>query len=325
MSDPTPELIVEEADVGRRLDVLLAQRLPQFSRTLLKKTIDAGGVTVSGRVERPAYKLELGDAVCVVSLAAPAEGPTPEPISLDFVYEDDDIVVVNKPPGMVVHPAKGHWAGTLTAALAHHFGDGLSKTGGPTRPGIVHRLDRDTSGVILIAKHDQSHERLAKQFQDRSTEKEYLAIIMGEPDRDGDVIDEPIGPHPHIREKKAIRRGHPDSRDAVTTFEVIERFRRCVLLRAKPKTGRTHQIRVHMAHIGHPILCDKQYGGRIRITASELRGGVAGTDEPALLERQALHAHRLTINHPMSGERMTFEAPIPEDIERVLRFLRKNS
>jgi 23S rRNA pseudouridine1911/1915/1917 synthase len=323
VSESLLDLTIEEADIGRRLDVVIAERLPEFSRTLLKKAIGAGGVTVSGRVERPAYKLESGDVVCVIALVAPAEGPTPEPIALDFVYEDDDIVVVNKPPGMVVHPAKGHWAGTLTAALAHHFGDGLSKTGGPTRPGIVHRLDRDTSGVILIAKHDQSHERLAKQFQDRSTEKEYLAIIMGEPDRDGDVIDEPIGPHPHIREKKAIRRGHPDSRDAVTTFEVIERFRRCVLLRAKPKTGRTHQIRVHMAHIGHPILCDKQYGGRTRITASELRGGVAGPDEPALLERQALHAHRLTINHPMTGERKTFEAPIPEDIERVLRFMRE--
>src|SRR5690606_24137327 len=138
------------------------------------------------------------------------------------------------------------------------------------------------------------------------------------------VINEPIGPHPHIREKKAIRRDHPDSRDAVTTYEVIERFRRCALLRAKPKTGRTHQIRVHLAHIGHPILCDKQYGGRTRITASELRGGIAGPDEPSRLDRQALHAHRLTLNHPMTGERMTFEAPIPEDMDRVLRFMREN-
>lgn len=324
MSDPLLDLTIEEADIGRRLDVVIAERLPQFSRTLLKKAIEAGGVTVGGRVERPAYKLEAGDVVCVVALVAPAEGPTPEPIAIDIVYEDDDIAVVNKPAGMVVHPAKGHWAGTLTAALAHHFGEGLSKTGGPTRPGIVHRLDRDTSGVIIIAKHDQAHERLAKQFQDRSTEKEYLAIMMGAPDRDADVIDEPIGPHPHIREKKAIRRDHPDSRDAVTTYEVIERFRRCALLRAKPKTGRTHQIRVHLAHIGHPILCDKQYGGRTRITASELRGGIAGPDEPSLLDRQALHAHRLTLNHPMTGERMTFEAPLPEDIDRVLRFMREN-
>ena len=322
MSEPLLELTVEEADIGRRLDVVVTERLPQFSRTLIKKSIDAGGVTVSGRTERPAYKLEAGDVVLVGSLAAPAEGPTPEAIELSFLYEDDDLVVVNKPPGMVVHPAKGHWAGTLTAALAHHFGDALSKTGGPTRPGIVHRLDRDTSGVIIVAKHDQAHERLADQFQDRTTEKEYLAIMVGVYDRDADIVDEPIGPHPHIREKKAIRRGHPDSRDAVTTFEIIERFRRFALLRAKPKTGRTHQIRVHLAHIGHPILCDKQYGGRSQITASELNGGVAKPDEPALLERQALHAHRLKINHPMTGERMTIEAPLPEDIEGVLRFLR---
>lgn len=324
MSEPLLDLTIDEADIGRRLDVVLAERLPQFSRTLIKKSIDAGGVTVCGRVERPAYKLEAGDVLVVASLVAPAEGPTPEAIALSLIYEDDDIVVVNKPPGMVVHPAKGHWAGTLTAALAHHFGAGLSKTGGPTRPGIVHRLDRDTSGVIIIAKHDQAHERLADQFQDRTTEKEYLAIMVGVYDRDADIVDEPIGPHPHIREKKAIRRDHPDARDAVTTFEIIERFRRFALLRAKPKTGRTHQIRVHLAHIGHPILCDKQYGGRSRITASELRGGLAKPDEPALLERQALHAHRLTLKHPTTGERMTFEAPLPEDIDRVLRYMREN-
>lgn len=322
MSEPLLELTVEEADAGRRLDIVLAERLPQFSRSLLKKAIEAGGVSVGERRERPAYRLEPGDAVRVDRVDSVAEGPTPEAIPLDFLYEDDDLVAVNKPPGMVVHPAKGHWAGTLAAALAHHFGDALSKTGGPTRPGIVHRLDRDTSGVIVVAKHDQAHERLAEQFQDRSTEKEYLAIVLGEPDRDADVIDEPIGPHPHVREKMAIRRDHPDARHAVTTFEVVERFRRCSLVRAKPKTGRTHQIRVHLAHVGHPVLCDKQYGGRSRITASELAGGVARPDEPALLERQALHAHRLRINHPTTGERLSFEAPLPAEIEAVLRFLR---
>ncbi|TWT95934.1 Pseudouridine synthase [Botrimarina colliarenosi] len=322
MSEPLLALTVEEDDIGRRLDVVLAQRLPEFSRSLLKKAIEAGGVTVGDRRERPAYRLEAGDEVRVTSVERPVEGPAPEPIALDLVYEDDDLAVVNKPAGMVVHPAKGHWAGTLAAALAYHFGDRLSSTGGPQRPGIVHRLDRDTSGVILVAKHDQAHERLAAQFQDRTTEKEYLAIVLGEPDRDGDVIDEPIGPHPHIREKMAIRRDHPDARQAVTTFEVLERFRRCSLLLAKPKTGRTHQIRVHLAHTGHPVLCDKQYGGRSQITPSELAGGVAKPDEPALLERHALHAHRIRINHPMTNERMTFEAAAPADIEAVLSFLR---
>lgn len=316
------EVVVGEAEAGRRLDVLLVELLPRFSRSLLQRAIAAGGVTVSDRAERPSYRLEPGDVVRVTAVAAPAEGPTPEAIPLDLLFEDDDLVVVNKPAGMVVHPAKGHWAGTLAAALAHHFGEGLSTTGGPTRPGIVHRLDRDTSGVILVAKHDAAHERLAAQFQDRSTEKEYLAIVLGSPDRDADVVDEPIGPHPHVREKMAIRRDHPDARQAVTTFEVVERFRRCALVRAKPKTGRTHQIRVHLAHAGHPVLCDKQYGGRSRVTASELAGGVARPDEPALLERQALHAHRLRINHPATGERLEFEAPLAADLDAVLRHLR---
>ena len=323
MSTPLPAtLAVEEADAGKRLDAFLAARLPEFSRSLLKKAIDGGAVTVAGRSEKPSYRVELGEAVRVEPFDTPSEGPTPEAIALDFVYEDDDLVVVNKPAGMVVHPAKGHWDGTLAAALAHHFGDGLSTTGGPSRPGIVHRLDRDTTGVIVVAKHDRAHEALAKQFADRTTEKTYLAIVLGEPDRDGDVIDEPIGPHPHVREKMAIRRDHPDARPAVTTFEVVERLRRCSLIRALPKTGRTHQIRVHLAHLGNPVLCDKQYGGRSRITASELAGGVAKPDEPPLLERQALHAARLRINHPTNGERMTFEAPLAGDIESILDQLR---
>ncbi len=330
MSDAPPEpptfpqtLVVEEETVGKRLDAMLAKRFPEFSRSLLKKTIDAGGVTVDGERAKPAYKLELGQTIRIESLKKPSEGPTPEAIDLDFLYEDDDLVAVNKPAGMVVHPAKGHWAGTLAAALAHHFGrEGLSSAGGTTRPGIVHRLDRDTTGVIVVAKNDRTHERLAKQFADRTTEKEYWAIVLGEPDRDGDVIDEPIGPHPHVREKMAIRRDHPDARNAITTFEVLERHRRCSLIKSVPKTGRTHQIRVHLAHIGHPILADKQYGGRSRITATDLDGGVTRPDEASLIERQALHSRRLRIDHPTTGERLEIEAPIPADMDAVLRHVR---
>lgn len=317
------EFVVGEEEASRRLDALLAERLPDFSRSLLKKAIDAGRVTVDDVRRKPSHRLEPGERIRVEQLQRPAEGPAPEAIALDLLYEDDDLVAVNKPAGMVVHPAKGHWAGTLAAALAHHFGDGLSSTGGPTRPGIVHRLDRDTTGVIVVAKHDRAHERLAAQFADRTTEKEYAAIVLGEPDRDADVIDEPIGPHPHIREKMAIRRDHPDARSAVTTFEVIERLRRCSLIRATPKTGRTHQIRVHLAHLGNAVLCDKQYGGRSQITASELGGGVSKPDEEPLLARQALHARRLRIDHPTSGERLTFEAPLPADIQGVLDFARR--
>ena len=316
------ELIVPVESAGTRLDTLLAAQLASFSRSVLKRAIDAGHVTVDSRPRKPSFRLEPGQLVRVEQLEAPPAGPEPEAIDLDLLYEDDHLVAVNKPAGMVVHPAKGHWAGTLASALAHHFGDQLSTTGGPTRPGIVHRLDRDTSGVIVVAKHDQAHELLAKQFAERTTEKVYEAITLGLPDRDADIIDEPIGPHPHVREKMAIRRDHPDARSALTKYEVVERLQRFALVRCYPKTGRTHQIRVHLAHIGYPVLCDKQYGGRNKITLSELQGGVAKPEETPFLERQALHARSLSIDHPMSSERLTFESPLSDDLLRVLSALR---
>jgi 23S rRNA pseudouridine1911/1915/1917 synthase len=248
-----------------------------------------------------------------------------------ILHEDDCVVVVDKPAGMIVHPAKGHWEGTLASALAHHFG-ALSGRGGPTRPGIVHRLDRDTSGVIVAAKNDQAHDALAAQFKSRQVEKEYLAIVAGVPDRDRDVIAEPIGDHPTHREKKAIRREDASGREAVTEYEVVERFLGYALVRARPRTGRTHQIRLHLAHIGCPVLCDRLYGGRAKITELELlpRDKV-GQDNPlsrqaaneALLERQALHAHRLAFSHPTSGTQLRFEAPMPADMERTLAALRR--
>ena len=316
------ELTVDKESAGTRLDALLTQQLGAYSRAVLKRAIDAGHVSVNGQVRKPSLRLEAGQVVRVEQLETPATGPEPEAIPLDLLYEDDDLVAVNKPPGMVVHPAKGHWAGTLASALAHHFGENLSSTGGPTRPGIVHRLDRDTSGAIVVAKHDRAHELLAKQFADRTTEKVYEALVQGAPDRDADVIDEPIGPHPHVREKMAIRRDHPDARPALTKYEVVERFKRLAYIRCFPKTGRTHQIRVHLAHIGHPVLCDKQYGGRSKITRSELEGGLPQEGETPLLERQALHARRLTIMHPMSGEELVFEAPLADDLAQVLEKLR---
>jgi 23S rRNA pseudouridine1911/1915/1917 synthase len=238
---------------------------------------------------------------------------------------------VNKPAGMIVHPAKGHWEGTLASALAHHFGP-LSSRGGPTRPGIVHRLDRDTSGVIVVAKNDQAHDALAVQFKSREVEKEYLAIVVGVPELDRDLIDEPIGEHPTHREKKAIRRDDASARQAVTVYEVIERFAGFALVRALPKTGRTHQIRIHLAHVRYPVLCDRLYGGRAAITKLELiRRDVIGHDtgtpdarsDELLLERHALHAHRLAVTHPTSGERMEFVAQLPADMERTLAALRQ--
>jgi 23S rRNA pseudouridine1911/1915/1917 synthase len=305
--------------------VFLAEQLPAFSRSVLRRAIDAGHVRVDGGACKASLRLSVASRVVVEQLAVPPRGPAPKAIGLSILHEDEAIVVVDKPAGMIVHPAKGHWEGTLASALAYHFGP-LSERGGPTRPGIVHRLDRDTSGVIVVAKNDQAHEALAAQFKARSVEKEYLAIVVGVPDRDRDVIDEPIGPHPTQREKKAIRREDAGARPAVTTYEVVERFQGYALVRARPKTGRTHQIRLHLAHIGCPVLCDRLYGGRARISELELIprdkiGHDAG--DRMLLERQALHAEQLTINHPTTGERMGFEAPLPDDVRNTLAALRR--
>ncbi len=247
-----------------------------------------------------------------------------------MLLEDDAIVVVNKPPGMVVHPAKGHWSGTLAAALVHRFGE-LSGVGGPARPGIVHRLDRDTSGVIVVAKTDAAHEALGRQFHNRGVMKEYLAIVAGRPDRDADRVTVPIGPHPSQREKMMLRTDGRASRPAETFFEVVERFAGFALVRAHPKTGRTHQIRLHLAHVDLPVLCDRLYGGRARFAAGELRAvtrrplaaGLA--DDTVLLDRQALHAHRLSFAHPTTGAAVTVEAPLPDDMERLLLVLRETA
>jgi 23S rRNA pseudouridine1911/1915/1917 synthase len=320
-------LVVEEAGAGQRLDGYLAGTIKSVSRARIRRAIDEGLATVNGIHQKASYRIATGQQV-ELDIAAVADAPQPEPIELDVLYEDEVIAVVNKPPGMVVHPAKGHWSGTLAAALVHRF-NRLSGVGGLVRPGIVHRLDRDTSGVIVVAKTDEAHQSLAAQFHEREVRKEYLAIVAGRPDRDADRVHEPIGPHPTHREKMAIRTDHPDARLAETFFEVMERFPGFALMRALPKTGRTHQIRLHLAHIRCPVLCDKQYGSRSRITAGELRGvtrqkrlapGVA--DDAVLLQRQALHAYRLQIAHPTSGETMDFEAPLPRDMSELLSVLR---
>lgn len=315
------ELVVEEAQAGTRLDVLLADALPQYSRVHLRRAITAGGVQVDGRTAKPAYRLRVGQCVTVTLPDLPREGPEPEEIPLEVLYEDESLIAINKPAGMVVHPAKGHWSGTLTAALAFHFQQ-LSSIGGPTRPGIVHRLDRETSGVIVVAKTDAAHLALAGQFEQRTTMKEYFAVTVGTPDRDRDIIRAPLGVHPYQREKMAIRDGHSTSRDAETFWEVTERFTGFAALKVMPKTGRTHQIRVHLAHIGHPVLCDRLYSGRSEITRGEI-GGAGQPQGEVVLARVALHARRLEVRHPASGEPIVFEAPLAEDIRQTLEVLRK--
>jgi 23S rRNA pseudouridine1911/1915/1917 synthase len=316
------EWVVSQQDAGLRLDVFLAGQMPDYSRTFLRRLIPTEAVRVDGQGAKVAYRLRAGQRVTFMPVATPRNAVEPEDIPLEILYEDEYLAAVNKPAGMVVHPAKGHWSGTLTSALAFHFQQ-LSTAGGANRPGIVHRLDRDTSGVIVVAKTDTAHYQLAEQFERRQVEKEYFAIVNGVVDRDRDEITEPIGPHPYQREKMAIRRDHPDARDACTFYEVVQRFQNHTALKAIPKTGRTHQIRLHLLHIGHPVLCDRLYGGRATVTRGELTGSSA--DDQPLLMRQALHARRLCLRHPVSSEKLAWIAPIADDIQAVLEVLNRDT
>ena len=320
---PEPvELVVAPSEAGWRLDLFLVHHFPDYSRVHLRRVITAGGVRIDDQTGgKPSYRLKPRQRVRVVLPEIPREAPRAEKIPLDVLYEDDWLAVVNKPAGMVVHPARGHWSGTLASALQYHFGGKLSTVGGPTRPGIVHRLDRDTSGAILVAKHDLAHAKLAAQFRQRSVRKEYFVLVCGSPERDRDVIGQPIGGHPQDRKKMAIRRDASVSRPAETFYEVLERFDGFAAVRVAPKTGRTHQIRVHLNHIGCPVLCDRQYGGRARITRGEIR---RDPDDPlVLLDRQALHAWRLRLTHPDTAQPLAVEAPLPDDLAAVLAELRE--
>lgn len=307
--------------------MFLTRFFPGQSRSFLARVIEKGSVRVDGVTARASFKLKAGSTVRFTVPEPPRAGPAAEEIPLDFLHVDSWMAVVNKPAGMVVHPAKGNWKGTLAGALKWHLegtpaagdaaaggGTGLSTAGGPTRPGIVHRLDRDTSGVIVVARSEEAHHALAKQFERRTVEKTYLALTQGAPQFDRDEIDLPIGIHPYQRERMAVRRDHSTSREAVTRYEVLERFRGAALVQVTPKTGRTHQIRVHLAAIGCPVLADGLYSGRTQIEPSFL-GLPPG---PALLERQALHAARLCIDHPETKRRLEFAAPLPADMQRLL-------
>jgi 23S rRNA pseudouridine1911/1915/1917 synthase len=321
---PIRELTVPESAHGMRIDLFLTQVTDGFSREQIRRAIQDDAADVDGKNVRPSFRLKAGQEIQFRVPDPPADGPVPEAIPLEILYEDEGLVVVNKPPGMVVHPARGNWTGTLTSALAYHF-QSLSDVGGPTRPGIVHRLDRDTSGVIVVAKTNAVHIHLADQWAARTVHKTYLAIAAGRIDHDRDVIDAPIGRHPYQREKMAIREAHSTSKPAKTTYEVLERFPRFTFVRLSPETGRTHQIRVHLEHIGCPVLCDRLYGGRSAITAAHLHNSAAGgvpIQGPVILERQALHAARLEIAHPQTGKRMIFKAPLPDDMRGVLERLR---
>lgn len=301
--------IGEEA-AGERVDVVLAG-LAQVSRAQARRWIEAGRVRLDrGVVERGSQRVDLG-AVLEASPPDPVDPVArPEPIPLDVAYEDDDVIVVDKPPGLVVHPAPGHPSGTLVNALLHHC-TRLAGIGGVLRPGIVHRLDRGTSGILVAAKSDDAHQALSEQFRDHSIDRLYQAVVRGTPRQDAGRIDAPIGRHP--RDRKRMSTAARAGREAHTAWRVAERFAASdrALLEVQPETGRTHQIRVHLASAGLPLVGDMVYG----------RGG--GTAREKLLGRPALHAAALGFSHPRTGERMRFEAILPEDITALLTYYRQ--
>ncbi|APZ93531.1 RluA family pseudouridine synthase [Fuerstiella marisgermanici] len=314
------DLTVESRAHGWRLDHYLTRIFGNHSRAQLQKAIDASQVTVNGLTVKPSRRLRVNDRIHVELQSADSERCfEAEDIPLDILYEDDAIVVVNKAAGMVVHPGRGTYSGTLAAALQFHF-DQLSDIGGRHRPGIVHRLDRDTTGVILIAKNNQIHQRVSSQFEQREVKKEYRAIVRGVPELDADFIRTHVCVHNRVREKMMVCAPGGRSREAVTFYETKERFKGHALLAFHPHTGRTHQLRVHAQHIGTPIIADKQYIGEHHFTTGHLSGS-PGKGE-VLIGRQALHAFRLTISHPVSGKPITFEAPLPPDFQATLTALR---
>jgi 23S rRNA pseudouridine1911/1915/1917 synthase len=321
------EVTVAGDEGSSRLDRVLAARLPELSRSRLKALILAGQVMVkTAPIRDPAYHVTAGDTIIIdVPEVAPAE-PMAEDIALDIVYEDDDIIVIDKPRGLVVHPAAGHESGTLVNALIAHCGASLSGIGGVRRPGIVHRLDKDTTGLMVVAKNDRAHASLSAQFADHgrtgAMQRGYLAFVWGVPNRQRGTVDAPIDRHPHAREKMAVREG---GREAVTHWDIRETFNGrdgkpvASLLACTLETGRTHQIRVHLAHIGHPLMGDLVYGGHFKTKASHL--GRKSQAALAALGRQALHAYLLALEHPKTGELFHWEAPLPEDLLLLQRCL----
>ncbi len=299
---------VAAADHEVRLDVFLVGRLSEHSRSYLARQIKDGRVTVDGgaggRV-RPALRLEQGQSVRAELAPRVDLIATPEPMPLTILHEDDRVLAIDKPAGLTVHPGAGQTRGTLANALAYHFAS-LSQVQGPLRPGIVHRLDKDTSGVILVAKDDRAHHHLAAQFAERTVTKEYEAVVKGVMELDADIVSAPLGPDRRHPTKQSVRLDI--GKAAQTYFEVVRRFDAATYVRCRPRSGRTHQIRVHLASIGHPIISDRNYGGVVRhLTVS--------------CGRQALHARRITFRHPESGEDMTIEAPLPDDFARLVAVL----
>jgi 23S rRNA pseudouridine1911/1915/1917 synthase len=322
MTSVSETVTIAAQEQGQRLDRVLAARIPALSRSRLKALILDGQVTAAGRTIRdPGQSVNRGDTFTVTLPPPEPAKPAGEAIPLNIVYEDDALVVIDKPAGLVVHPAAGHESGTLVNALIAHCGASLSGIGGVKRPGIVHRLDKDTSGLMVVAKTDQAHRALSKQFADKGEsglQRGYLAFVWGVPERPHGTIDAPLDRHPHARDKRSVR---DSGRPAVTHWQVLERYAGvdgkpvASLLACTLETGRTHQIRVHLAHIGHPIMGDATYGTGFKTKISRLGPWARAALEA--LGRQALHAYLLAIEHPKTRKNLAFRSELPGDLRRL--------
>lgn len=324
LSHRDPVLMTVEARAhGWRVDHYLARVYPNYSRELFQKAIEQAAVQLNGLPVKASRRLRVNDRISVRLPELPDHTLQPENLPIQIIYEDDAIAVINKPSDMVTHPGKGNFRGTLAAAVQFHLNT-LSDVAGQLRPGIVHRLDRDTTGVIVIAKDNTVHNHLSRQFEHREVHKEYRSIVRGTLDRDSDYIRTWIKVNPKNHEKMLVReKEEPGAREAVTFYQVLERFRGFTYVQLLPETGRTHQLRVHLLHLRCPIMADRLYAGHGQVTLSELAGPetiVSGPD--TLISRQALHAYRLQLRHPVTDRPMLFEAELPLDMQRTLDALR---
>ncbi|MBI3950789.1 MAG: RluA family pseudouridine synthase [Acidobacteria bacterium] len=316
MKQLNPTFTASEKDAGRRLDRFLASVLTELSRSRIQQLILEANVFVNGQKVKPSYKIKPGDRLEVEIPSPPASQFSPEAIPLDIIYEDEDLIVINKPAGLVVHPGAGVGSGTLANALAYHFKQ-LSRVSSSARPGIVHRLDKDTSGLLVVAKSDEGHEKLAAQWRRREVEKTYIGLVYGIPTPAQGRIEAPVGRHPTQRIKMAVR---PESkgRQALTLYQVIETFADAALLELQLRTGRTHQIRVHLAHIHHPIVGDDVYGGGYKTKIKDL----VVRDAINQLGRHFLHAAKLRFQHPRTRLMMEFQSELPPELQPLLDLLR---
>ena len=322
-------------DLTRRIDQYLTERINYLSRAGVQRLIDEGLVKVNGRIIKASYKPHKGDEIEMIAPPEPVNELIPEDIPLDIIYEDDDFLALNKQADLIVHPARGRWSGTLVNGLVH-YGKKWSQLNGNWRPGILHRLDRNTTGIMLVAKSDEAHWRIARQFENRTIQKTYMAICHGVPELLADVIDMPIGKDKFVRERQAVRKIENGGKSAITIYEVQKVFPGLAnveylnsehasdkklplppngfsLIKLTPKTGRTHQLRVHMSHIHYPMIGDTMYGGRIISTTDSLG--------PFRFERQALHAFEITFVHPTRLKTITLSAPLPPDFMRLMKLV----